>query len=62
MKHATKKEVKALPSEKYTFDEYKKRFPPPSSIESETIENPAELGIKLAEKSLAKIRQRARHT
>jgi hypothetical protein len=54
MKHAAKKEVKA-----YSFDEYKKKFPPPSVDENETLENPAELGVKLAEKSLAKIRQQS---
>jgi hypothetical protein len=57
MKHPAKKEAKA-----YSFDEYKKKFPPPSSNENETTENPAELGVKLAEKSLAKIRQQARRS
>lgn len=57
MKQTAKKEMKA-----YSFDEYRKKFPPPPSNENEATENPAELGIKLAEKSLAKVRQQARHS
>jgi hypothetical protein len=59
MKQTAKKEVKA-----YSFDEYRKKFPSPPSNENEneTTENPAELGIKLAEKSLAKVRQQARQS
>ena len=47
----------------YSFEEYKKRFPPPPpSEEDEPIEDPAELGVKLAEKSLAKLREQARRS
>ena len=62
MKHAAKKEVKPFVSPEYTFDEYKKKFPPPTSTDNETTENPADLGVKLAEESLARIRQHARHS
>jgi hypothetical protein len=59
MKRSTKKEPKG-----YSFDEYIKRFPtPPPPDEREPIEdNPSEMGAKLAEQALAKVRAEAKRT
>ena len=49
MKNRTKKE-----GETYSFEEYKKRFPPPPPLaEEQPSEDPADLGARLAEESLA---------
>ena len=57
--HTTKKAPKT-----YSFEEYTRRFPTPSSPNQDQPieEDLSELGTKLAEKSLAKVRQEARRS
>lgn len=57
MKQRSKKAVEA-----YSFDEYKKKFPPPALKKPKRPETPTELGIKLAEASLAKARAQSRRS
>jgi hypothetical protein len=46
--------------EVYSFAEYQRRFPPPPPQQDDRpYEDPSELGAKMAEESLARIRKQA---
>jgi hypothetical protein len=52
------KKVKQEEDEMYTFEEYKKKFCPPTvEDEGKFSDNPREVGIRLAEESLQQIKQ-----
>lgn len=58
MKRNAKNEKKA-----YSFEEYKRKYPSPANLKkAESLRTPHEVGVKLAEQSLAKVRRQIQQT